>query len=136
MKKLHQDAKLPSYAHPGDAGLDLFALEETQIRPGQHAAVQTGIALEFPEGYVALIWDKSGLANKHRLKVVGGVYDAGYRGEYTVGMINLSDKTHVFKKGDKVAQILMQQVEHAQLEEVDELSDSSRGAGRWGSTGK
>ncbi len=136
VKKL--DPSLPDlcYAKPGDAGFDLYAREVTVLEPGVQTAVATGVSIELPVGYVSLVWDKSGLAIKHGLKVLGGVIDAEYRGEYMVGMINLSDKPYTFEKGDKVAQVLIQKVEHVTFEMVDELSETARGATGFGSSGK
>lgn len=136
IKKLNPEAKLPSYAHRGDAGLDLFAIEEVAIESGEIVRIKTGVALELPAGYVGLIWDKSGLAANYGLKTMAGVFDAGYRGELQIVLTNLSDKTYVVKKHDKVAQMLIQAVELPDLVEVDELSDSSRGEGGFGSTGR
>jgi dUTP pyrophosphatase len=136
IKKLHPDAIVPSFAHPGDAGFDLFASEHIIVKPQERVSVPTGIAVEIGDGYVGLIWDKSGLSHKHGLKTMGGVIDAGYRGEVKVGMINLSNETYTFEKGHKVAQMLIQKIEHPTIELVDELSDSSRGTGGFGSTGK
>ena len=136
IKKLRADAKIPSYAHHGDAGFDLFAVEETTVSAGERVLVGTGIALEIPDGFVGLIWDKSGLATAHGLKTLGGVIDAGYRGEIKVGIINLSTEDYVFEAGHKVAQMLIQKVERATIEEAPELSDAPRGEGGFGSTGK
>ncbi len=136
VKKLDTDARLPLYAHKGDAGMDLFALEETVLLPHTQVSIRTGIAFEIPEGYVGLIWDKSGLSHKHGLKTFGGVVDAGYRGEISVGIMNLSDTPYVFEKGHKIAQMLIQPVVSASIVESDTLSDSSRGEGGFGSTGK
>jgi dUTP pyrophosphatase len=136
IKKL--DPTLPDlhYAKPGDAGFDVYARERTVLVPGLQTAVATGVSIELPVGYVSLVWDKSGLAIKHGLKVLGGVIDAEYRGEYMIGMINLSDKEYVFEKGDKVAQVLIQKVEHVTFEVVDRLSETERGATGFGSSGK
>jgi len=136
VKKLYKEAKLPSYAHAGDAGMDIFALERTILKPREHTAVKTGISMELPEGYVALIWDKSGIAIKEGLKTLGGVIDSGYRGEYMIGMINLSDKEYIFEAGHKIAQVLIQKIESASIVEMHELSDTTRGQGGFGSTGK
>ncbi|MEK7646243.1 MAG: dUTP diphosphatase [Patescibacteria group bacterium] len=136
IKKLDPAAKLPSRAHEYDAGLDLYALEKTILKSGERKAVRTGIALEIPEGYVGLIWDKSGIAIKEGIKTLGGVVDAGYRGEVLVGTINLSAEEYVFEAGHKVAQILIQKVEQMEIEEVSELTDTTRGQGGFGSTGK
>ena len=136
VKKLHKDAKLPNFAHHDDAGLDLFSVENIKIQPGEIVRVSTGLAFEIPDGYAGLFWDKSGISHKKGLKVVGGVFDAGYRGEAKVGLINLSSEEQTFEIGDKVAQMLIQKVEHPEIVEVEELSDSVRGSGELGSTGK
>lgn len=99
-------------------------------------AVRTGISLEIPEGYVGLIWDKSGIAIKEGIKTLGGVIDAGYRGEILIGVINLGNKDYVFDVGHKVAQILIQKIENFEIIESQELSDTSRGQSGFGSTGK
>ena len=136
IKKLTPDAKLPSYAHPEDAGFDLYAIRPLTIAPGERIQVPTGIAMEIPDGYVGLIWDKSGLSHKHGLKTLGGVVDAGYRGEIMIGMINLSSAPYTFEAGHKVAQMLIQKREAAIIKEVSELSDAARGTGGFGSSGK
>lgn len=136
VKKLNPDAKLPFYAHPGDAGMDIFAAEETILEPGKPVRVRTGIAVEIPAGCVGLCWDKSGLATNHSLKTVAGVIDSGYRGEIMVGLINLGEEPYIFHQGDKVTQMLIQKVEQPEIVEADELSETSRGAGGFGSTGK
>jgi dUTP pyrophosphatase len=136
IKKLNPEAKLPSYAHPGDVGLDLFSLEDYDLKPGERKVFFVGFALEFPVGFAAIVKDKSGLPNKAGIHTMGGVYDAGYRGEYNVNLINLGQEGYHISKGDKIAQLVIFPVEIAKLEEVMELSDSSRGEGRFGSTGK
>lgn len=136
VKRVHPEAKLPSYAHPHDAGMDLFASGEVVLKPGEFVGVPTGVALEIPEGFVGLIWDKSGLAINNGLKTLGGVVDAGFRGEVKVGMINLSGKEYKIEKGHKVAQMLIQKIEIPEIVEVSELSDTSRGVDGFGSTGK
>lgn len=136
VKKTHPDAKLPQYATAGDAGMDLFASEAITLNPGEFIGVSTGVAMEIPDGFVGLIWDKSGLSIKNGLKQMGGVIDSSYRGEVKVGMVNLSDKKFTFEKGHKVAQMLIQKVEHVDIEEAEELSDTERGTGGFGSTGK
>lgn len=136
IKKLHPDAKLPSYAHPYDAGMDLFALADTEILPGQTAKIRSGLAFEVPDGYVGLCWDKSGVSTNHRIKTLAGVLDSGYRGELLMAVINLSSEPYTFKKGEKVLQMLIQKVEQPDIEEVQELSDTERGEGGFGSTGK
>ncbi len=137
VKKLDPRAKLPSYVHPGDAGLDFFALEDCVVPAGRRLTdIRTGISIAIPQGYVGLFWDKSGLAARHGLKVMAGVIDSGYRGELLLTLFNTSDHDHHFKAGDKVMQLLIQPVEHAEVMEVQELSDTARGAGGFGSTGK
>ncbi len=136
IKKLHPNAKLPAYAQAGDAGMDLFAVEDMIIGEGTRAWVPTGVAMEIPVGYVGLVWDKSGLSMTHGIKTIGGVIDAGYRGEIKVGIINLSTTNHHISAGHKIAQMLIQKIEVAALIEVEELSDTARGVSGFGSTGK
>lgn len=136
IKKLHPEAKLPAFAHATDAGLDLFAVESIKIAPGTHELVKTGVAIVFPAGYTALVWDKGGVANKRHLKTVGGVFDADYRGEYLIGLYNFGTEPQTFEVGDKVCQLLIQKVEHPEIIEVEELDETARGEGRFGSTGK
>ena len=135
IKRLHADAKLPTFAHHGDVGLDLYAIEDKTINPGEHARLFTGFALEFPHGYAAIVKDKSSIS-KAGLHTMGGVFDAGYRGEYNVHLVNLGKEAYTIEKGDKIAQIVILKVEHPELEEVEYLSDSARGTGGFGSTGK
>ena len=135
IKKLKENAKLPNYAHPGDVGMDLYSLEEKTLAPGEHYFFYHGFALEFDLGYAAVVKDKSSIS-KAGLHTMGGVFDAGYRGEYNTHLVNLSDKPYTVEVGDKVAQLIIYPVEIAELEEADELSDSSRGTGAFGSTGR
>lgn len=135
IKKLHPDAKLPSYVHPGDVGLDLFSLEDYTMQPGERKIFPLGFAMEFPVGYAAIVKDKSSIS-KNGLHTWGGVFDAGYRGEYNVGLVNLSQTAYHIEKGHKIAQLIIFPVAIAELEEVSELSDSARGTGGFGSTGK
>ena len=136
IKKLNADAKMPSYAHPGDAGFDLYALEEVVIPVSGRVLVGTGIAMDIPDGFVGLIWDKSGLSTAHGLKTLAGVVDAGYRGEVKVGMINLGAEDYTVSVGQKIAQMLIQKVERAEIVLAAELSETSRGSDGFGSTGK
>lgn len=129
-------AIIPYYVHAGDAGMDLFANETVTVPRGKIGRVRTGIAMEIPEGYVGLCWDKSGLSTKHGIKVLAGVIDAGYRGELVLGIINLGTEDYTFEKGHKVLQMLIQKIEHSLIEEVNELSETPRGNGGFGSTGK
>ena len=106
------------------------------VKKGERFGVPTGIAMEIPEGYVGLIWDKSGIAIKHGMKTLGGVIDSTYRGEVLVGMINLSGSDYVFEKGHKIAQMIIQKKETVDFEECSDLADTERGCGGFGSTGK
>lgn len=135
VKKLHSDAKLPQFAHATDAGLDLCTVENFTINPGEHRLVSTGVAMVFPDGYAALVWDKGGIANKRHLKTVGGVFDTDYRGEYLIGLYNFGTEPQSFAVGDKIAQLLIQKIEHPEIVVVDELDVTPRGDGAFGSTG-
>ncbi len=135
IQKTNPDIKIPSYAHPGDAGMDLYSAENTVIKPGERKVISTGIKMEIPSGYVGLIWDKSGLASKHGLKTMAGVIDSIYRGEVGVVMINLDDQEYQVEKNTKIAQMLIQKIESVEIEEVENLEDSSRGEGGFGSSG-
>ena len=136
IKKIQPDAILPSYAHQGDAGFDIYALKNTIVAPHERVVISTGISMEIPHGYVGLVWDKSGIATKHGIKTIAGVIDAGYRGEVGIAVLNTSDVPYTFEAGHKVAQMLIQKIEHVDIVEVSELSDTSRGTGGFGSTGK
>lgn len=135
VKKLYEDTKLPSYSHPGDVGLDMYSRESITLSPGDQHIFFIGFALEFPEGYAAIVKDKSGMAKKG-LHTMGGVYDAGYRGEYNVQLMNVGKEAYTVEVGDKIAQLILFPVTIATLEETDTLSESVRGEGRFGSTGK
>ncbi|MCR4284847.1 MAG: dUTP diphosphatase [archaeon] len=135
VKKLKENAVLPSYAHEGDAGMDVYSVENSIILPGKRKMISTGISIEIPSGYVALVWDKSGIAAKQGITILGGVIDAHYRGEYKIILFNTSDDNFEVRIGDKIAQVLIQKIESAEIEEVDELSETKRGEGGFGSTG-
>lgn len=136
--RLDPDLPPPSYAHPGDAGADLLTTVDVTLRPGERALVPTGIAIALPEGYVALVHPRSGLAARHGLSIVNtpGTVDAGYRGEIKVMLINLDPQEPIeLRRGDRIAQLVFQRVERAAFVEVAALPDSVRGAGGYGSTG-
>lgn len=135
-KRLKKEAIIPKYAHPGDAGLDLFSCEKITLKPGQQHTFWLGFALQLPKGYVALVWDKGSLPFRAGLHTLGGVCDASYRGEVITIVINLGQKSYTFERGDKIAQLLIQKVENVRIKEVKELSETSRGEGRLGSTGR
>lgn len=136
IKKLKPEAISPKYSYNDDAGFDLFSVEKIEILPNQRVRVPTGIAMQIPNGHVGLIWDKSGLSQKNGLKTLGGVVDSGYRGEVMVGIINLSDDKYVLEAGHKVAQMIIQKKETCEIIEVEELEDTDRGEGGFGSSGK
>lgn len=136
IKKLKPDVTLPSYAYRGDAGFDLLSLEDYQLKPGERHLFWLGFALEFSHGFVAVVKDKSGLPKDWGIHALGGVFDSGYRGEYNVNLINLGSQAYQIKKGDKIAQLLIIPCESAEFEEVEELSESQRGEGRFGSSGR
>jgi dUTP pyrophosphatase len=136
--RLDPDVPLPSYAHPGDAGADLVTTVDVRLDPGERALVPTGIALALPDGYVGLVHPRSGLAARHGVSVVNapGTVDAGYRGEIAVLLVNLDRYEPVqLSRGDRIAQLVVQRVEHARFVEVERLPGSARGAGGYGSTG-
>lgn len=135
IKKINPEAKIPTYANPKDAGMDFYSVVDINILPNKRVACDTGIAMAIPAGYVGLIWDKSGVAFNGGIKTMGGVIDSTYRGEIKIILKNLSDKEYAIKKGDKIAQMLIQKVEAPVIEEVGELDDTARGEGRFGSTG-
>ena len=135
VKKLKEGAVIPSYAHEGDAAMDLCSAEDYIVSAGKRQLVSTGIAMELPEGYFASIRGKSGLAAKKGISMLGGVIEHTYRGEYGVVILNTGDEDFVIKVGDKVAQVVIAPVATADVEVVEELSESVRGDGAWGSTG-
>lgn len=135
VKKLLAEAVAPSCHHKGDAGFDLYSAEEIVLKPGERAKVGTGIAMEIPDDYAGLVWDKSGMAANYGIKTMAGVVDSCYRGEISVVLVNLSDKDFKIEKKQKIAQMLIQKVESPEIEVVEELSDSERGEDGFGSTG-
>ena len=138
IKRLDPTVPLPSYAKAGDAGADLATRIDFTINPGERMLVPTGISIALPNGYVALVHPRSGLAIKHGISMVNtpGTVDAGYRGELQVILINHDlTKPVSFKKGDRIAQLVIQKVERADFVEVSDLPGSDRAAGGFGSTG-
>ena len=139
IKRLDESVPLPSYAKAGDAGADLATRIDFTIKPGERMLVPTGISIALPNGYVALVHPRSGLAIKHGISMVNtpGTVDAGYRGELQVILINHDLTQPVsFKKGDRIAQLVIQKVERVQFVEVENLPGSERSADGFGSTGK
>jgi dUTP pyrophosphatase len=139
IKRLDAGVPLPNYAKGGDAGADIVTAVDITLAPGERALVPTGISIALPDGYVALVHPRSGLAIKHGVTMVNspGTVDAGYRGELKLILINHDPKYSVsFKRGDRVAQLVIQQVERAEFVEVQELPGSGRGSDGFGSTGR
>lgn len=137
--KLNDAALLPSRAHPGDAGLDLYACEAAHLGPGERWSVGTGVAVEIPEGYAGLVLPRSGIARDHGIALVNGpgLIDAGYRGEVRVLLLN-TDPAEIFRvaAGDRIAQLVVTPIGLAEPVEVEALSESSRGDGGFGSSGR
>ena len=138
-RRLNEDATLPSRAHEGDAGLDLYAAESATLGPGERASVGTGIAVEIPAGHAGLVLPRSGLAARHGIALVNapGLIDAGYRGEVRVLLLN-TDRNEPFEiaPGDRIAQLLITPFAAAEPAESVELSVSERGNGGFGSSGR
>jgi len=135
IKKLDPEAKIPQFAQKGDVAMDLFSIENVILKPGERISCKTGIAIKIPEGYAGLIWEKSGPSHKFGIKTLGGVFDSNYTGEYLIGLINLSQENFEIKKGQKIAQVLFQKIEEPEIEEAEELPETNRGDGAFGSTG-
>ncbi|MDY7020559.1 MAG: dUTP diphosphatase [Cyanobacteriota bacterium] len=135
--KRDKAAIIPKYAHPNDAGLDLFSIEEKEILPGESQLIQTGISIELSPGTEAQVRPRSGLALKHQITVLNtpGTIDAGYRGEIGVLLINHGKTVFNVSQGMKIAQLVIAPVIHAEIEEVQELSSTVRGEGGFGSSG-
>jgi dUTP pyrophosphatase len=140
VQRLDPDLPLPAYAKPGDAGLDLLAREGVVLKAGGgRAVVPTGLALAIPEGYAGFIQPRSGLALRHGVTCLNtpGLLDSGYRGELQVLLVNTDPSDDVeIARGERIAQLVVQRVEHVQFEVVDVLPKSERGAGGWGHTGR
>ena len=137
--RLDPELPLPRYAKGGDAGADIVSRIDISLAPGERALVPTGIAIALPDGYVALVHPRSGLAIKHGVTMVNapGTVDAGYRGELQIILINHDKSESVsFKRGDRIAQLVIQKVERAEFVEVHDLPGSGRGTGGFGSTGR
>ena len=139
VRRLHPDLPLPAYAHPGDAGADLCAAEDVLLPPGGRATVGTGLAVAVPDGHAAFVHPRSGLAARHGITVVNapGTVDAGYRGEVRVVLLNTDpDEPFTVRRGDRIAQLVVQPVTRVRFVDVAELPPSPRGEGGFGSTGR
>lgn len=138
IRRIDPALPMPARAHHGDAGVDVYAARDVELAPGERAVVPTGIAIALPNGYAAFVHPRSGLAARHGVTLVNapGTIDAGYRGEIAVTMINTDRSTPVrFRRGDRIAQLVVQRVERAVFCEVSTLPGSARGEGGFGSTG-
>jgi dUTP pyrophosphatase len=138
IQRLDPDLAIPAYAHPGDAGADLVTTSDVTLKPGERALVGTGIAIALQDGYAAFVHPRSGLAARHGVSIVNapGTVDAGYRGEIKVCLVNTDAASEVtLKRGDRIAQLVIQRVEKARFVEVEKLPGSARGDGGYGSTG-
>jgi dUTP pyrophosphatase len=138
IKRLDGELPLPARAHPGDAGVDLFAAVDVRLAPGERAVVPTGVAIALPDGYAAFVHPRSGLAARHGVTIVNapGTVDAGYRGEIKVTLLNTdSGQTVRLGRGDRIAQLVVQRVVRPVFHEVQSLPGSARGDGGFGSTG-
>ncbi|MFD1832153.1 MULTISPECIES: dUTP diphosphatase [Streptomyces] len=138
IRRLDPEVPLPSYAHPGDAGCDLVTTEAADLAPGERAVLPTGVSIALPDGYAAFVHPRSGLAARCGVCLVNapGTVDAGYRGEIRVIVANLDPRENVrFERFDRIAQLVVQQVERVRFHEVEELPGSARAAGGFGSTG-
>ena len=134
---LSPDAKLPSYANPGDAGLDLYSPIDATIPARGKIIIDTKVAIELPKNTVALVWDKGGMGCVKGIKVLGGVFDEIFRGSYTIGFANLTDNDYKVEKGDKIAQLLIQPIHYVEIERVERINQNTERRGkRFGSTGK
>jgi dUTP pyrophosphatase len=136
--RLDPDLPLPEYARPGDAGVDLRTTVDATLAPGERALLPTGVAIALPDGYAAFVHPRSGLAVRHGVSLVNapGTVDAGYRGEIQVSVVNLDPREPViFSRGDRIAQLVVQRVEHARFHEVERLPGSARADGGFGSSG-
>ena len=137
IKKIKSNAIVPSYVHDGDSGVDLYSTEDYELKPGDRALVSTGLQIAMPHGFEAQVRPKSGLALQHGISIVNtpGTVDSNYRGEIGVIVINLGQQNYKIEKGKKIAQMVFTKVEQVQFEVVNELDETKRGMGGFGSTG-
>jgi dUTP pyrophosphatase len=138
VRRLDDRAQLPTRAYPGDAGLDLYALDDGVLAPGERASIRTGIAIEIPDGQAGLVLPRSGLAARHGIAIVNapGLIDSGYRGEVRVLLLNTDPAaSFTFSSGERIAQLVLVRIETPEIVEVDALATSERGAGGFGSSG-
>ena len=138
VKKIHEDAKIPAYAHKGDSGMDLYSVEEIVLQPGETKLVKTGLQIAVPKGFEVQVRPKSGLAAKFGITVLNtpGTVDSGYRGEVMVILVNHGKEEYKVEKGKKIAQMVIAKVEEAKIEVVENLDNTTRKDGGFGSTGQ
>jgi dUTP pyrophosphatase len=137
IKKINPEAIIPHYSHEGDAGMDVYSVEDILINPNERKLISTGLTFEIPRGFEIQIRPKSGLALNHGITILNtpGTLDSGYRGELKVILFNTSNKSYQVKKGEKIAQIILAKYEEAEIEETNELTQTTRAEGGFGSTG-
>lgn len=135
IKRIDKDLPAPAYAKEGDAAFDLRSTHDALLKPGDKMLIKTGLCVAIPSGYVGLIWDRSGLAAKNGLTCLGGVIDSGYRGEIGVVLCNLGSEEFKVERNMRIAQMLIQPVHQAMIEEVEELDETHRGGTGFGSSG-
>lgn len=135
IKKLDLAVELPGYSRVGDAAMDIRSAEDYILKIGERKTLKTGLAFEIPEGYAGLVWDRGGMAAKHGIHTMAGVLDSNYRGELMIVLKNLSEEDFKIEKGDRIAQMLVQKVEICNFVEVESLTETERGEGRFSSSG-
>lgn len=136
IKKVKENAKVPEFAHPGDAGMDIYSTEEFVLAPGDKKIVDLGFSMQFSPDHMVIFKDKSSLASKYGIHTLAGVIDSGYRGECKAALINLGDEDFEVTEGQKIGQMLVLPKPKVEIEEVEKLDSSDRGEGGFGSTGK
>lgn len=136
VQKLVPDAKVPRFSLEGDAAMELYSVKDVTMKPGDKIACKTGLAIKIPEGYAGLIWDKGSVGIVAGVKILGGVFDSNYTGEWLIGLVNLGKENFNIEKGQKIAQVIFQKIETPEIEEVESLEETNRGEGRFGHTGK
>ncbi|MFA6466273.1 MAG: dUTP diphosphatase [Patescibacteria group bacterium] len=134
-KKLYIDAQLPQMMKEGDAAMDFYSYKDYELSPGEKVIVETGVAIAIPRGYWGNVRDRSGLAAKHSLHTMGGVFDSNYRGEVQIVLINLSQEIYNIKKGDRICQMIIERHEDLEVVEVEQLDETNRGEERFASSG-
>jgi dUTP pyrophosphatase len=134
-KKLYPDAQLPQMMKEGDAAMDFYSYKDYELSVGEKVIVETGVAIAIPRGYWGNVRDRSGLAAKHSIHTMGGVFDSNYRGEVQIVLINLGQKTYSIKKGDRICQMIIEKHEDLEVLEVEELDETNRGEERFASSG-